>query len=129
MKEEVYTKNAPEPVGPYSQAVKIGDVVYLSGQIALNPETNEMNNETLEDEVKQVLENLSQVLEAAGLSVSDVVRSDIFMTDLGQFSLVNEIYEMWLGDTEVKPARQTIEVETLPKGARLEVSCIAHISN
>ena len=128
MKEEIYTKNAPEPVGPYSQAVKAGDVLYLSGQIALDSETGELNNESLEDEVKQVFENLSQVLESAGATVEDIVRVDIFMIDIGQFGLVNEIYETWLGEAEVKPARQTVEVSALPKGALIEVSCIAHIS-
>lgn len=129
MKEEVYTKNAPEPVGPYSQAVKVGNVVYLSGQIALNPETSELNNESLEDEAKQIFENLSHVLEEAGVTENDIVRTDIFMTDISQFGLVNEIYETWLGEVEVKPARQTVEVSALPKGASLEVSCIARVSN
>ena len=129
MKEEVFTTNAPEPVGPYSQAVRVGTAVYLSGQIALNPETGELNNESLEDEAKQIFENLSHVLEEAGLTENDIVRADIFMTDISQFTLVNEIYETWLGEVEVKPARQTVEVSALPKGASLEVSCIAHVSN
>ena len=78
--------------------------------------------------MKQVFENLSQVLEVAGVTVDDVVRVDIFMTNIGQFSLVNKIYETWLGEAEVKPVRQTIEVSALPKGALIEISCIAHIS-
>jgi len=128
MKEAIHTTNAPEPVGPYSQAVRVGKAVYFSGQIALNPETGELNNESLEDEAKQIFENLSHVLEEAGLTENDLVRADIFMTDIRQFSLVNEIYETWLGEVEVKPARQTVEVSALPKGASVEVSCIAHIS-
>lgn len=129
MKEEVYTKNAPEPVGPYSQAVKTGDVVYVSGQIGLDPETSELVGETFEDEVKQVFENLSHILEAAEGTMNDVVRVDIFLMNMDQFELVNQIYKTWLGDVDVLPVRQTIEVSKLPKSASLEVSCIAHVNS
>ena len=129
IKETIYTKNAPEPVGPYSQAVKVGNVVYLSGQIGTNPKTGELNNASLEDEAKQVLENLSHVLEAAGATVNDVVRTDIFLANINDFAAVNTLYGAWLGDAPVKPARQTVEVSKLPKGVRLEISCVAHVVN
>ncbi len=126
MKETIYTENAPEPVGPYSQAVKVGQTIYLSGQIGIDPKTGDLLSGALEDEVRRVFENLTQVLKAAGATIHDVVRVDIFMTDISQFSLLNAVYETWLSEVEVKPARQTIEVSRLPKGARIEVSCIAH---
>jgi 2-iminobutanoate/2-iminopropanoate deaminase len=126
MKEEIYTKNAPEPVGPYSQAVQAGQTIYLSGQIGIDPKTGNLLVGALEDEIKQVFENITQVLKAAGATVHDVVRADIFMKDIGQFGLVNGIYETWLTGVEIKPARQTVEVSMLPKGARIEVSCVAH---
>jgi 2-iminobutanoate/2-iminopropanoate deaminase len=126
MKEEIYTQNAPEPVGHYSQAVKAGQTIYLSGQIGIDPKTGDLLDGAFEDEVKQVFENITHVLKAAGAAVHDVVRTDIFMTDIGQFGLVNEIYETWLTGVEAKPARQTVQVSMLPRGARIEVSCIAH---
>jgi 2-iminobutanoate/2-iminopropanoate deaminase len=129
-KKSVFTKNAPKPVGPYSQAVGVIDMtfyetVYISGQIALEPQTGEMRNTSLEEEAQQVFANLSAVLEAAGASVHNVARVDIFMTDISQFGKVNELYAQWLEGVEVMPARQTVEVSALPKGASLEVSCIA----
>lgn len=126
MKKEIRTNDAPKPVGPYSQGVTVGGATYLSGQIGLDPKTGEIVEGSVEDEAKQVFKNLSFVLEAAGLSVCDVVRTDLFLADMHDFVSVNALYERWLGDVAVKPARQTVEVSALPKGARLEVSCIAH---
>lgn len=128
MKEEIYTKNAPDPIGPYSQAVRVGSVVYVSGQIGINPETGELVQEEKEEEIKQVFENISQILEAAGATVEEIVRVDTFLDDMNMAELVNEIYDVWIGDASVRPVRQTVEVSRLPKGARIEVSCIAHLS-
>lgn len=125
MKKEIVTNNAPQPVGPYAQAVEAGGVLYLSGQIALDPRTGALCNGTFEDEARQVFANIANVLEAAGCSVSDMVRVDIFLTDMTRFTVVNQLYAQWLGDVAIRPARQVVEVSALPKGASLELSCIA----
>ncbi len=128
MKKVVYTANAPEPVGPYSQAVMMGDSVYLSGQICIDATTGALQNESIESETKQVLNNLTQVLLAADCSVDDLIRTDIFMTDISNFAVVNELYDIWLQACIIKPSRQTVEVAKLPKNARIEISCIAYKS-
>ncbi len=127
-KKEIYTKKAPAAVGPYSQAVLSGSTVYLSGQIALDPKTGELENDNIETETNQVLANLSAVLEAGGATINDVVKVDIFITNINDFGAVNTIYEKWLKKAEIKPARQTVEVSALPKGARVEISCVARIN-
>lgn len=133
-KKQIHTDKAPAAVGPYSQAVLAGNILYLSGQIALDPKTGELKNENIEMETNQVLANLSAVLEAGGATVNNIVKVDIF-TNINDFGAVNTIYEKWLGKAEIKPAcpagrpaRQTVEVSALPKGARIEISCIAHIN-
>lgn len=124
--KQIKTKNAPAAVGPYSQAVKAGEFIFCSGQIGLDPKTNNLATGGVEKETKQVLKNLSQVLKAGGSSFKDVVRADIFLTDMNDFSKVNEIYAGYFTD-EPKPTRQTVAVAALPKGAKIEISCIAYV--
>ena len=123
--EAVITAAAPAPVGPYSQAVKAGGVLYCSGQIALDPLTGAMVGAgDVEAETRQVLSNLKAVLEAGGSSPSQVLRTTVFLADLADFALVNGIYAEVFGEG-VSPARACVEVAARPKGARVEIDCIA----
>ena len=123
--EAVITANAPAPVGPYNQAVKAGGVLYCSGQIALDPSTGLMVGAgDVEAETRQVLSNLKAVLEAGGSSPGQVLRTTVFLADLGDFARVNAIYAELFSDG-VSPARACVEVAALPKGARVELDCIA----
>ena len=123
--EAVITASAPAPVGPYNQAVKAGGVLYCSGQIALDPSTGLMVGAgDVEAETRQVLSNLQAVLEAGGSSPGQVLRTTVFLVDLGDFARVNAIYAELFSDG-VSPARACVEVAALPKGARVEIDCIA----
>ncbi|MEY4297207.1 MAG: hypothetical protein RLZZ423_386 [Cyanobacteriota bacterium] len=123
--EAVITSAAPAPVGPYNQAVKAGGVLYCSGQIALDPATGAMvGNGDVEAETRQVLANLQAVLAAAGATPQQVVRTTVFLADLGDFARVNALYAEVFG-AGVSPARACVEVAALPKGARVEIDCIA----
>ena len=123
--EAVITASAPAPVGPYNQAVKAGGVLYCSGQIALDPTTGLMVGAgDVEAETRQVLSNLQAVLEAGGSSPAQVLRTTVFLADLGDFARVNAIYAELFSDG-VSPARACVEVAALPKGARVEIDCIA----
>ena len=123
--EAVITASAPAPVGPYNQAVKAGGVLYCSGQIALDPSTGLMVGAgDVEAETRQVLSNLQAVLEAGGSSTGQVLRTTVFLADLGDFARVNAIYAELFSDG-VSPARACVEVSALPKGARVEIDCIA----
>ena len=123
--EAVITASAPAPVGPYNQAVKAGGVLYCSGQIALDPATGLMVGAgDVEAETRQVLSNLQAVLEAGGSSPGQVLRTTVFLADLGDFARVNAIYAELFSDG-VSPARACVEVAALPKGARVEIDCIA----
>ena len=123
--EAVITAAAPAPVGPYSQAVKAGGVLYCSGQIALDPLTGaRVGAGDVEAETRQVLSNLKAVLEAGGSSPGQVLRTTVFLADLADFALVNGIYAEVFGEG-VSPARACVEVAALPKGARVEIDCIA----
>ena len=123
--EAVITASAPAPVGPYNQAVKAGGVLYCSGQIALDPSTGLMVGAgDVEAETRQVLSNLQAVLEAVGSSPGQVLRTTVFLADLGDFARVNAIYAELFSDG-VSPARACVEVAALPKGARVEIDCIA----
>ena len=123
--EAVITTAAPAPVGPYNQAVKAGGVLYCSGQIALDPATGLMVGAgDVEAETRQVLTNLQAVLAAGGASVDQVVRTTVFLADLGDFARVNALYAEGF-DGAVPPARACVEVAALPKGARVEIDCIA----
>ena len=123
--EAVITASAPAPVGPYNQAVRAGGVLYCSGQIALDPATGLMVGAgDVEAETRQVLSNLQAVLEAGGSSPGQVLRTTVFLVDLGDFARVNAIYAELFSDG-VSPARACVEVAALPKGARVEIDCIA----
>lgn len=121
--EHVLTHHAPKPIGPYSQAVMTGHEVYCSGQIALDPQTGEMVNTDITAETQRAIENLGAVLCAAGYSFVDVVKTTLFLVDMNDFAAVNKVYEKYfdLG----KPARSTVAVAALPRGARIEIDCIA----
>lgn len=124
MKRAVHTEKAPKPVGPYSQAVEVGNTLYLSGQIGIDPETNRLR-EGFEDQAKQVLSNVEAVLEAAGYSKENVVKVTIYLTDLSKFGIFNELYEEFFKDVEPKPARVTVGVKELPLGAEIEIEVVA----
>jgi 2-iminobutanoate/2-iminopropanoate deaminase len=123
MKKIIYTSNAPEPIGPYSQAVLINDTLYVSGQIAINPTNNLLINSSIREETKQVLDNLKQVLIAAEMNLSNVVKTSIFLKSMDDFALVNQIYGEYF--TIDFPARETVAVRTLPKDVNVEISAIA----
>jgi 2-iminobutanoate/2-iminopropanoate deaminase len=126
-KNVVQTDRAPAAIGPYSQAVIAGDLVFCSGQIALDPSTGSMLSGDVEAETRQVLDNLGEVLHAAGAGWDDVVKTTIFLTDLSDFQTVNAIYaERFEG---VAPARATVQVSALPKGAKVEIDAVARLEN
>ena len=119
----VYSPQAPEPIGPYSQAILTGNMLFVSGQIAIQKSSGHLITGNVEDETTQVMINLSEVLKAAGLTFKDVVKCSIFLRDMGNFPKVNEIYGQYF--TENPPARETVEVSRLPKDVNVEISCIA----
>lgn len=119
MKKVIATANAPQAIGTYSQAITVGDTTYLSGQIALDPATMEMNNATVEAEIHQVFANLTEVCKAAGGTLQDIVKLNIFLTDLSDFALLNEVMAKYF--EQPYPARAAIGVAQLPKGARVEM--------
>ncbi len=121
--QTVHTSAAPAAIGPYSQAVVAGDLVFCSGQVALDPGTGELVGSTARAQTERVMRNLAAVLEAAGSSLGSVVRSTIFLADMDDFATVNEVYAAALG--EHRPARATVAVRTLPKNALVEIDCIA----
>lgn len=121
--ETVLTEFAPAPIGPYSQAVLTGHELYCSGQIALDPLTGEIVAGDVTAQTQRVMENLGAVLCAAGYHVADVVKTTIFLVDMNDFAAVNAVYEKYFGAS--KPARSTVAVAALPKGARVEIDCIA----
>ena len=123
MKKIIHSKNAPAPIGPYSQAVEVNNMIFLSGQIAIDPSTNEYTPADAQTEAIQVMENIQAVLSEAGLSFSHVVKSSIFLKDMNDFSTVNEVYARYF--TDAFPARETVQVSVLPKNARVEISVIA----
>lgn len=124
MKKVINTIQAPTPIGPYNQAIEINGVLYASGQIAINPETNELVLGSIEDETHQVMTNLSAVLSEAGYTFSSVVKTTIFLSDMLLFPKVNEIYGSYF--TKDFPARETVAVAGLPKGVNVEISVIAY---
>jgi 2-iminobutanoate/2-iminopropanoate deaminase len=121
--QPVHTKSAPAAIGPYSQAVRVGDVVYCSGQIALDPATMQLRGATAAEQTEQVLANLGAVLAAAGSGFDRVVRTTIFLASMADFAAVNEVYGQRFAAW--KPARATVAVKELPKGALIEIDCIA----
>ncbi len=123
-KKSIQTSEAPSAIGPYSQAIRIGDFLYTSGQIALNPNTMEMINSKIEEETERVLKNMEAILKADGLSLAHVIKTTVYLTDLGEFSKMNRVYEKFFEET--KPARTCVQVAALPKGAKIEIDAIAH---
>ena len=123
MKQIIKTTSAPAPIGPYSQAVMAGNFLFASGQVAINPESGELNVGNIEEETHQVMRNLKAVLLEAGLSFDHVVKTTIFLTDMGTFSQVNEVYGQYF--TADFPARETVQVSVLPKNVNVEISVIA----
>ena len=123
-KKIIYTEKAPAPIGPYSQAVLINNTLYTSGQVALHPNTMELVLDNIETETKQVMENLKAVLEAADMTFENVIKTTIFLTDMGDFSNMNVVYSSYF-DEKTAPARETVEVAGLPKNVNVEISMIA----
>ena len=125
MKETISTENAPGPIGPYSQAVKTGNMVFCSGQIPIDPATGEFVSSDVAEQTRQVLINLSAVLKAAGTDLNNVVKTTVFLADMNDFTAMNEIYAEFFSDN--KPARATVQAARLPRDARVEIDCIAVI--
>ena len=123
-KKPIQTTQAPSAIGPYSQAIRIGDFLYTSGQIALKPDTMEMMNGEIEEETEWVLKHIEAILQAGGLSLAHVIKTTVYLTDLGDFSRMNQVYEKFFKET--KPARACVQVAALPKGAKVEIDAIAH---
>ncbi len=119
----IQTEEAPRAIGPYSQAVLVGETLYCSGQIAIDPETGEMVQDNIEAETRQVLENLGAVLRAAGMDYNNVVRATVYLKNIDDYQAVNKVYSEFFGQS--KPARAAVEVSNLPKNANVEISCIA----
>lgn len=124
MKKIIFTDKAPAPIGPYNQAVLVGNTLYTSGQIAINPVNNELVLIDIETETKQVMENMKAVLEAAGMTFEDVIKSSIFISDMNDFAKINSIYGSYF-DEKNAPARETVQVACLPKNVNVEISMIA----
>jgi 2-iminobutanoate/2-iminopropanoate deaminase len=123
MKQSVNIPNAPAPIGPYSPAIIAGNQLFVSGQIPLNPLDGTFKNETIEEATTQVMENLKNIIIAAGFTMNEVVKCSIFLKDLNNFSAVNQVYASYFSETP--PARETVEISRLPMDAIVEISCIA----
>lgn len=124
MKSVIHTNNAPAPIGPYSQAVKAGNMLFVSGQIAIDPISNQLIVGTIEEEAKRVMQNIHELLSSAGFSFADVIKTSIFLSDMKHFAVVNEIYgSFFYADF---PARETIAVLGLPKNVNVEISVTAY---
>ena len=123
MKKVISSKNSPEAIGPYSQAVLNGNTLYCSGQIAINPENGELVLSSISDETHQVMKNISEILKAAEMDFSNVVKCSIFMKDMKQYSEINNVYASYF--SENPPAREAVEVSVLPKNVNVEISVIA----
>ena len=124
MKKIINTPNAPAPIGPYNQAVLVNNILYTSGQIALNPDTMELVLDNIKTETKQVMENLKAVLKAADMTFENVFKTSIFISDMHNFSKINEVYATYF-DESTAPARETVEVANLPKFVNVEISMMA----
>ena len=122
--EKIYTKNAPEAIGPYSQAVKVGDMVYTSGQIAIDPAVGDVVAEGIEAQTEQVMKNLDAVLKAAGSSMENAIKTTCFLADMNDFGAFNEVYAKYFTR---KPARSCVAVKSLPKNVLVEVEVIATV--
>ena len=127
MKKIVFTKEAPEPIGPYSQAVIVGGILYSSGQIAIDPLTNKLITETIELETKRVMENIKALLSSQNLTFEAVFKATIFISDMDNFGVINSIYGSYFNE-KTAPARETVEVSRLPKDVNVEISIMASIN-
>ena len=124
MKKIIYTDKAPAPIGPYNQAVLVGNTLYTSGQIALNPATMELVLDDIETETKQVMENMKAVLAAADMTFENVIKTTIFIMNMGDLARINAVYGSYFDDATA-PARETVQVACLPKNVNIEISMIA----
>ena len=124
MREIIKTENAPSPIGPYNQAIKVKDTLYISGQIPLIPSTMELFSGTIKEETELVMESLKSILKEAEMTFENVVKTTIFIDDMNNFQNVNEVYGKYFKD-ESAPARETVAVKTLPKSVRIEISMVA----
>jgi 2-iminobutanoate/2-iminopropanoate deaminase len=125
MKEIIYTKNAPEPIGPYSQAIKFnGHIIFTSGQVAIDPATGNLAGNTVKEQTRRVIENLKNILEASGSDLSKVIKTTVYLKNIGDFPEMNEVYNEYFGES--KPARSTIEAARLPKDSLLEMDAVAY---
>lgn len=122
-KKIINTKNAPAPIGPYNQAIVVNNTIYISGQICIDPSTGSLKNKDLQEETHQVMQNLKSILQEAGMSFNNVIKTTIFLTDMNRFGEVNEIYGKYF-DADF-PARETVQVSALPKFVNVEISMIA----
>lgn len=122
MFESIVTKNAPAAIGPYSQAVRIGDFIYLSGQLPIDPSTNECVEGGIMEQTYQVFANMEAILQSQDLELRHIIKTTVFMSDLSEFESMNQIYATIMSDPY--PARSTIEVSKLPKGAKIEIECV-----
>ncbi len=125
MKQKISTNKAPSAIGPYSQAVKAGDTLYISGQIPLCPATGKIVGETTAEQAEQVFKNLSAILEEAGMTFDNVVKATVLLTDIADFAAVNEVYAKYLNG-ETLPARAAFAVKALPAGAKVEIEMVAY---
>src|SRR5215467_10908842 len=119
----ITAKDAPAPIGPYNQAVQVGNTLFISGQVCIDPASGELRNKDLQEETHQVMHNLKAILQRAGMDFSNVVKTTIFLTDMKRFSEMNEVYGKYFEDDF--PARETVEVSALPKFVNVEISMIA----
>jgi 2-iminobutanoate/2-iminopropanoate deaminase len=127
VRERIQTDAAPQAIGPYSQAIRAGDFVFVSGQIPIDPRTGEFVHGGIEEQTEQVLVNVSRVLEAAGSGLEQVVKTTVFLADIGEFAAMNEVYARFF--FKEPPARATVEAARLPRGARVEIEAIALIKS
>ena len=122
-KQEINTLNAPQAIGPYSQAIKCGNLIFCSGQIPINPQSGEIVSDNIEKQTHQVMQNIGAILQASGVSFNNIIKTTIFVKDINDFNIVNEIYSSYLQPPY--PARSTVEVRRLPKDVKIEIECIA----
>ncbi|MBT5870677.1 MAG: RidA family protein [Bacteroidetes bacterium] len=126
MKKIIHTDKAPAPIGPYSQAIQFGNMLYTSGQIAINPTTGDLEIEDIKAETRLVMENLRAVLQAAGMNFEHVIKASIFVSDMHNFAAINQVYATYFNEATA-PARETVEVANLPKFVNVEISMIASL--
>ncbi len=124
-KKIIYSKNAPEPIGPYSQAVKFNNLIYTSGQIAIDPKTGNLIDGDIKVQTKQTIENIKNILEAGGSDISKAIKFTVFLKNIDEFAAMNEVYNEYFGVS--KPARSTVEASKLPKGGLIEIDAVAFV--